>query len=539
MDLVSYWVVGFSGNRRLDQPELVRDELRRALHELHQLAGGRLVAISSAAMGADLLFVEEASSLGIPWIAVLPFPADAFFNEKDFPDAAERDRARKSLAEAVDCETVRIPHLPDDTKDSTWRRTAFADAGFRCVDEADVFIAVLHETNEAGKPGGTSQVVAHARARNRPLLIIDPQTNGVHRQNWPTKLADPLIDELRLLGSDPPGEKELKKCPTPDAVVLAGWRNGFARAARKHVPGIKWGSTAVVVLHALATIITAAIFLLIAPFCPGQPDGHRAGSVVLERSSFVFVLAGFGFLVWVLWTKPQTRAANYRFAAEIGRSLLAVWNIPNAALQILRSPPRKFAHFARSLLLHHRLDPSRRREVAGAPLSEQDVKELAFSYVTNRIEPQIKYYSMKHRTSRRAAVALEIGSVLLSLVAVVSAGLLAFGVAKNITNFWAFAKLAAATAAPLALSMLVIHEVKRREARYHEMQHMLAEYAQRIHQARSLSTLRDLVVDAEHLFISETQSRMVDSRKRKRGGLTYTVITMPTRLTSQPTRVAG
>lgn len=504
MDLVSYWVVGFSGSRRLDQPDPVRGELRRALQDLQELAAGRLVAISSAAIGADFLFIQETASLGIPWIAVLPFPADAFFNEKDFPDKIERDAVRKSLSQAADCETVRIPQLPEDTKDSTWRRTAFADAGFRCVDEADIFIAVFHETAEAGKPGGTSQVVAHARARKRPLLIIDPQTHQLRPENWPTALHDPLIDELRLLGSDPPGPKERTKCPTQNAVVLAGWRNGFARAARKHVPGIKWGSTAVVVLHALATIITAAVFLLIIPLSLGQQDVRHAWVPVLETSTFLFVLTGFGFLVWVLWKKPQTRAANYRFAAEIGRSLLAVWSIPGAALQILRSPPKKFAHLVRSLLLHHRLDPNRRREVLGAVLSEKEILELAASYVQNRIEPQIKYYSEKHVKSHRAAVALEIGSITFSAVAVLSAGFLAFGGSKELTHLWAFAKLAAATVAPLALSMLVIHEVKRREARYREMQHMLAEYAQRIQQARSLSTLCDLVVDAEHLFISET-----------------------------------
>jgi hypothetical protein len=504
MDLVSYWVVGFSGNRHLEKPEAVREELRRALRDLHELAAGQLVAISSAAIGADLLFVEEAKLLGIPWIAVLPFPPDTFFNERDFPDASERDAARQSVAQAADRETVRVPHHPDDAEDSTWRHTAFADAGFRCVDEADVFIAVLHETAEAGKPGGTSQVVAHARARGRPLLIIDPQTHQVRSENWPAALHDPLIDEFRLLRSDPPAAAERAKCPTESAAILAGWRNGFARAARKHVPGIKWGSSAVVVLHALATIITAAIFLLILPLNPGHETGHHALIGVVEKATFVFVLTGFGFLVWVLWKHPQTRAANYRLAAELGRSLLAVWSIPGAALQIMRSPPRNFAHFARSLLLHHRIDPNRRREVPGAILSEKDIQELATRYVANRIEPQIEYYSAKHRQSHRAAKVLEIGSIIFSAVAVLSAGFLAFAGRTELSNLWAFTKLSAATAAPLTLSMLVIHEVKRREARYHEMRHMLAEYAQRIHHARSLSTLRDLVVDAEHLFVSET-----------------------------------
>lgn len=65
-------------------------------------------------------------------------------------------------------------------------------------------------------------------------------------------------------------------------------------------------------------------------------------------------------------------------------------------------------------------------------------------------------------------------------------------------------KLASATAAPLALSLLIIHEVRRRAARYYEMEQLLGEYARQISHVRSLATLRDLVVDAEHLLLSET-----------------------------------
>jgi hypothetical protein len=254
----------------------------------------------------------------------------------------------------------------------------------------------------------------------------------------------------------------------------------------------------------LATIITAAIFLLILPIDLTQGITHtlHATSSILEITAFLFVLSGFGFLVWVLLKQPQMHGANYRFAAEIGRSLLAVWSIPGAAFRILRSPPKNFAHFVRSLSLYHRIDPNRRREVPGAILSEKEIQELAAGYIQDRLNPQKeKYYSRKYVKSHRAAVALEIASIIFSAVAVLSAGFLVFG-SPNV--WWGFAKLSAATLAPVALSMLVIHEVKRREARYREMLLMLDEYAQRIGDARSLSTLQNLVVDLEHLFISET-----------------------------------
>ena len=519
MELVSYWVVGFSGSRRLEQSDFVRAELRRALQNLQELAAGQLVAISSAAIGADLLFIQETASLGIPWLAVLPFPADAFFNEKDFPDASERRAARQRVDQAVDCEIVRIPRDAEEATNSTWRHGAFADAGFRCVDECDVFIAVLHGTNEPGKPGGTRGVIDYARARKRPLLLIDSATRTVKPENWPTRLHDSLTDELRSVVPPVLKAKDKSASATQSAVSLAAWRKAFGAAAQKHVPRNRWENTAVVILHALATIITALILLLLNPLNLGSqatnvahanllPESSYARHAVisgLEVMAFLFVLSGFGFLVWVLWKHPQTRGANCRLAAEIGRSLLAVWNIPGAAQRVWRSPPRKFAHFVHSLLLQHRLDPHRPRVASSSVMSEADIKKLGEDYAELRIGPQIKYYSERYPQARRLARALEISSVILSALALVSAAFLAFGHPGDAQRaIWGLAKLAAATAAPVVVSMLVIHEVKRREARYREMWDMLEEYQQRVRQAPSLSTLQDLVLDLEHLFISET-----------------------------------
>ena len=53
------------------------------------------------------------------------------------------------------------------------------------------------------------------------------------------------------------------------------------------------------------------------------------------------------------------------------------------------------------------------------------------------------------------------------------------------------------------MSILVIHEVKRREARYREMEESLNEYKKRIARARSVTALRDLVTDVERMLLDE------------------------------------
>jgi hypothetical protein len=92
--------------------------------------------------------------LKIPWVAVLPFSEEYFFNEHDFPDLLEREATRQKVAKANDCEVIRTPRDASEPRDPTWRRTALADGGFRCVDECDVFIAVLPKTNEPEKKEG-------------------------------------------------------------------------------------------------------------------------------------------------------------------------------------------------------------------------------------------------------------------------------------------------------------------------------------------------------------------------------------------------
>src|SRR3954470_12118779 len=127
MDLIDYWVVGFAGNRELADPEKVRIRLREVLKEIKGLSAGHFVALSSAAMGADLLFAEEATRAGMPWVCVLPFPAEAFFNERDFPNRAMREEAQEKLAVAADVETLRIPHNVEEVTDRAWRHAAFAE----------------------------------------------------------------------------------------------------------------------------------------------------------------------------------------------------------------------------------------------------------------------------------------------------------------------------------------------------------------------------------------------------------------------------
>jgi conflict system pore-forming effector with SLATT domain len=502
------WVVGFSGKRQLGRPEAVGKVIQDVLRDLQKVSDQRLVGISSAAIGSDLLFVDELVRAAIPWICVLPFPQGSFFNELDFPDAEIREIARQKIQYAADCEVTGSLNDSAAVNESTWRRNRFADAGYRCLEQSDVMIMIVSEADPI-KRGGTMELLQRARLGSKPLILVDPDSWEVRRENWPPDTHDPLVEHLSQVVPGTLSPAEIRLVPTPAARPIAELRSGFAREARKHVPKIRWKATAVVILDALAAIITAAVFLLVRPQLAGALDFSfsrwkptYAFMQILEMSAFLFVTTGSLFLVWLVMRRPEIEAANYRFAAEITRSALATWKIPRVSTRLVRTLPHEFKRFGRNLALFQRLDPGRPQAIdeslAGLPRS------LANDYADNRILPQIDYYRREYNKARRRAGLAETAGLILSAIAVVSAGILAFGHAEESGRaLWGFAKLVAATAAPAAVSLLVIHEVKRRQTRYAETADELTRLDREIRQIDSFAELIELATALEQTLLGE------------------------------------
>lgn len=72
--------------------EGLRGAIRRELLEMRGLLGGRIIAVSSAAEGADLLFLRTCVDLRIPAIVILPSLEGEF--PEGFEDAGQREMAR-------------------------------------------------------------------------------------------------------------------------------------------------------------------------------------------------------------------------------------------------------------------------------------------------------------------------------------------------------------------------------------------------------------------------------------------------------------
>jgi hypothetical protein len=165
------FVVGFTGHRRVENEKKIAQVLEEVIASIQQKIRGDLIGRSSIASGADTLFAEACLAANLKWIALLPFPEAEF--KKDFN---QRDWAR---AKALLDQAERIETLSDIAD----RPAGYLDCGLATVDGADLMVALWDGKASRG-PGGTAQIVEHARVVRKPLILISPDSLDVKRERF-------------------------------------------------------------------------------------------------------------------------------------------------------------------------------------------------------------------------------------------------------------------------------------------------------------------------------------------------------------------
>ena len=161
--------IGFVGHRFLRESGNVRATIVNQLKELRESAGGKpLLAISSTAIGADMLFAQAALETKIPLQVYLPFPEAEF--RKDF---SEQDwlRAKKILEQAASITCGPAPSAGESSA-AARRALAYAECARRIVDASDILIAVWDGKPARGR-GGAQESIAYAKTLGKRLIIIN------------------------------------------------------------------------------------------------------------------------------------------------------------------------------------------------------------------------------------------------------------------------------------------------------------------------------------------------------------------------------
>ncbi|HEY2139347.1 MAG TPA: hypothetical protein VGH00_04645 [Chthoniobacterales bacterium] len=165
-------VIGFTGHRRVENEEKAAQILGDVIATLQRDLGSDLIGRSSVASGGDTLFAEACVAAKLKWVALLPFPESEF--RKDFNDG-DWKRARALLDQAERIEVL---------SDTAERPQGYLRCGLATVDGADLMIALWNGQASRG-PGGTAEIVEHARLVQKPLVMISSNGLEVTRERFP------------------------------------------------------------------------------------------------------------------------------------------------------------------------------------------------------------------------------------------------------------------------------------------------------------------------------------------------------------------
>lgn len=467
-----FHVVGFSGHRELNDAAAVAKTITESLDDLRREAPGEWIGLSSVAAGADLIFVRTVLGQSMGWEALLPLPVVDF--EKDFtPQEWLKVQALLSQAEYLE-----ISAEPGS------RNEAYLSGGFEIVNRCDVLLVVWDGQPARGK-GGTADVVAYARAMGRPLVIINPDTRAVRRENF-EQLR--LHDANLLFLNAVPGDAAVAQ-GTPQQLVAA-FQKKIDDAATQSSPHFRRLIAITVWLHVTATALAAAALAF---------DWHWAA---LPWAKLLLLSAALGVALIVSYRRTHHHWIRCRLAAEITRSALAIWGLPRAT--------RLFAYFDWSGLepLRRSLDVLHRRAARETPV---DFDSFRQTYLAARIDNQLAYFKKQEARAIPLLSKLRLGFNVASVGAIIFTALYAvhgtFGwpewphVLEEIMYYFApiiFPVLAAAF-----ISLISINDLHRRGARYREMCIRLETVRKEIAHSQTWAGLERAIAKAERVLLQE------------------------------------
>lgn len=122
--------------------------------------------LSGLALGADTWWIKASLALSIPYVVYIPFEDQA----KDW--TLEEQETWRQLRKLASEEKV--------LGGKEYSVKMFHARNGAMIADSDLTVAVLRSDS---KRGGTYSTVAKARAKNKPIIIIDPLTSKITKEN--------------------------------------------------------------------------------------------------------------------------------------------------------------------------------------------------------------------------------------------------------------------------------------------------------------------------------------------------------------------
>lgn len=343
------WFVGFAGHRQLPDPAAAKLAIGRELAAIRETVSGELVGISSAAAGADLLFIDACAEAGMKTVILLPFSEDQF--AADFDDPKEWERARQAIAAAWWCEV---------SPGGEPAPAAYHVVARQCIEIADRML-FLWDGQPARGLGGTAESVEESVRRGLPARVIDASTFQARWQDKAPEMAavDPDFADL------------------PAAACVGDLFEKLDQRAVAGAPKSRWFAAGSMSLNHFATILQVT---LVAFAFTSEKVGAMLKLIIVMLAATLPWIGGR--LRW------QQRWIQDRVKAELLRSLIAC-HCPGsplrpAALELF-SNHESFLRTAAMHLIHRRIPWEQARN----------------EHLKSRLDGQIQYLRSKSELAAR------------------------------------------------------------------------------------------------------------------------------------------
>lgn len=360
IQLPAVLAIGFTGHRILHGETNARKAIRDLLCAQQAAHQGILYGISSAAMGGDQIFAECCIELQIPLRILLPAPAEQF--REDF-DEDSWLRTERILKAAISVEV---------TGSSRNRDERFYDCGIQTVEESQLLVALWNGERSRGV-GGTQEMVAFAEQTGHPVAWIHSETGELKHLNASSASASspPARShrELEFLNALPDAGVALPAETSRE--IATAWFDKVDRNANLFAPRARRLASIPIIYTAAAAVLSEAAVHTTAP------------------AAWLAFSAALGIIALVLpailgLDEKQHLWARTRTAAEVTRSVLALWSTPILYKAIGPEAIPELAGVLRSLNFLKMEDGSRNS------LSLDAFKQ---HYLLKRVTHQIDYFN--------------------------------------------------------------------------------------------------------------------------------------------------
>jgi hypothetical protein len=469
--------IGFTGHRSLKNEPRLRQQIRDFLRQQKAAFEGIVYGVSSAAAGGDQLFAESCLELDIPLRVLLPRPAEQF--REDFDDASWQ-RTERIMKDAVWVEV---------TGGNQGRKEQFYDCGIQTVTESQLLVALWDGQPSRGA-GGTQEIVYYAEKIGHPVAWIHSESGNLQLLNSSAVGQIESHSELDFLNGLPDEDVELPAGSPRD--LANAWLRKVDENASRFAPQARRVASIPIVYTAAAAVLSG-----VAPEIPAAAP-WLAVSAVLGIVAIALPAALRLHARQSLWARTRT-------AAEISRSVLAMWSTPALYEVIGAEVLAELSGVLRSLN-YLKMEDGSQNDASPKEFKLDDFKQ---EYRRDRVAHQIDYFSRQAVRAKRQERQYEVaGWVFGALASLIALGYLVtqtrWIAIREIPHQWiALTMSALFEIATMAGAFAGMKDCARRRRRYSELSERLRHWDRQLDALHTWTSVLQVVERIERALLVE------------------------------------